>query len=372
MATVKEIAKNKFEIRARVKNEFGEWKNIKRRFNGTKKEANLFATGLELEKDNEGLTKDWKLVEYMEMFFKTFKKGKVNAGSEKLYLNMIKDVKIHFGKLLLKKLDPLKYQLFINKLCEDRATSTVLSMHKRLKVAINHAVKTGVLTRNPCTGTEIAGNDKNARKTKFLNTSDILKIENVVKLEWHPRNCAIVIAIHTGARYAEIIGLTWDDIDFDNSLITINKTWDIHFSHDFSTTKNESSNRIIYIDDTLKNYLKTYRTKQKELFLLKGISNKLNLVVSQEETHPLLNKSINVYLKNTCDQLDVPKITLHALRHSHTVQLIEAGVDIKYISLRLGHADISTTLSIYTHISKELETLNRARINEFFNLKNGS
>lgn len=159
--------KNKFEIRARVKNEFGEWKNIKRRFNRTKKEANLFATGLELEKDNEGLTKDWKLVEYMEMFFKTFKKGKVNAGSEKLYLNMIKDVKTHFGKLLLKKLDPLKYQLFINKLCEDRATSTVLSMHKRLKVAINHAVKTGVLTRNPCTGTEIAGNDKNARKTKF-------------------------------------------------------------------------------------------------------------------------------------------------------------------------------------------------------------
>ncbi len=245
-------------------------------------------------------------------------------------------------------------------------------MHKRLKVTINHAVKTGVLTRNPCTGTEIAGNDKNVRKTKFLNTSDILKIENVVKLEWRPRNCAIVIAIHKGARYAEIIGLTWDDIDFDNSLITINKTWDTHFAHDFSTTKNESSNRIIYIDDALKNYLKTYRTKQKELFLLKGISNKLNLVVSQEETHPLLNKSINVYLKNTCDQLDVPKITLHALRHSHTVQLIEAGVDIKYISLRLGHADISTTLSIYTHISKELETLNRARINEFFNLKNGA
>lgn len=372
MATVKEIAKNKFEIRARVKNEFGEWKNIKRRFNGTKKEANLFATGLELDKENDGLTKDWKLVEYIKMFFKTYKSGKISAGSESLYLHMIKDVENHFKNLPLKKLDPLKYQHFINQLCEIRATSTVQSMHKRFKVAINHAIRTGVISINPCAGSKIVGNNKNTKKTKFLNTTDVTKIEDIVKLEWHPRSCAIIIAIHTGARYAEIIGLTWKDIDFDNSLIDINKTWDTNFSHDFSTTKNESSVRTIYIDDSLKRYLKTYRTKQKELFSLKGITNKFDLVVAQEDTHPLYNKSINVYLKNICKQLSVEKITLHSLRHSHTVQLIEAGVDLKYISARLGHSDISTTLSIYTHISKDLEILNRTRINEFFHLKNGS
>lgn len=205
-----------------------------------------------------------------------------------------------------------------------------------------------------------------------MNTSDIIEIENIVKLEWRPRNCAIIIAIHTGARYAEIVGLTWDDIDFENSIIDINKTWDYNFSHSFSTTKNKTSIRAIYIDNTLKNYLKTYKIKQKELFLTKGISNKFNLVISQEETYPLYNKSINVYLKNTCIKLDIAKITLHSLRHSHTVQLIEAGVDIKYISVRLGHSDISTTLSIYIHISEDLEFLNRSRINDFFNFKNGS
>jgi integrase len=151
-------------------------------------------------------------------------------------------------------------------------------------------------------------------------------------------------------RFEELVGLTRKDFNFVNNTITVNKTWGYkkNSPKGFGPTKNEQSNRVIKMDIKTMNHFK-------KLFNLTPISlNQLVFYSPSSKYQVISNTNANKLLKKLLKDLKINPITLHGLRHSHGSILLYKKASIHYVSERLGHGDIETTLKVYTHVLKEL------------------
>jgi len=174
----------------------------------------------------------------------------------------------------------------------------------------------------------------------------------------------ILFALATGARFSEIMGLTWDCVDFKNKTITINKAWDFKDKNDFGDTKTFDSKRTITIDDDTCKMLKELKVKQNEIALQTGLRNHKNLVFVNTKMELVSNNAVNKTLRTLCRKIGIQEITCHGLRHTHGSILLYNGVNVKYISRRLGHKDIVTTLQIYSHVLDEMEQKESRQVDE--------
>lgn len=158
----------------------------------------------------------------------------------------------------------------------------------------------------------------------------------------------LILALTSGMRFAELVGLTIEDFDFKLNEITINKTWDYKTGKGFTTTKNDPSNRVIKMD-----------TKTMALFrnLFNDIPKNHHGLVFITPMNPkkvLTNEFANKILRKTLNDLEIEPITIHGLRHTHASILLYKKISIYYVSERLGHVSIDTTLKYYAHVIKEL------------------
>lgn len=160
----------------------------------------------------------------------------------------------------------------------------------------------------------------------------------------------LLLALTTGLRFEELVGLTVDDFDFNNNTITVNKTWRYKKSmpEGFGPTKNKQSNRIIDVDEIT-------MSKFEELFTTLA-NNPYGLVFysSKSKYKVISNSNANKLLKNILVDLEIERITVHGLRHTHACVMLYKKVSFYYVSERLGHQDIKTTHRYYAHVTKEL------------------
>lgn len=150
------------------------------------------------------------------------------------------------------------------------------------------------------------------------------------------------ILYDTGMRINECLSLTWDKIDLENNSLAIDRQLDMN--NTFTNLKNNSSERTIYITKYDVNLLKQ---------LKQAVSN--NYYFSEDNfvfggVKPLTKVTVKNHFIKACNAYNLPLISLHGLRHSHASYLFSNGFDITYISKRLGHTNIQTTLNIYTHL----------------------
>ena len=156
---------------------------------------------------------------------------------------------------------------------------------------------------------------------------------------------------HTGLRCGEACALTWDDVDFDNRTMTINKTM-VCVNNQFYITppKTKYSNRTILLGDTILEILRNWKAEQEMIAKCVGI-NAPNKVCTGRDLSAMTTR----YLQSRCNilnkQLDFD-FHFHKLRHTHATQLIQNGAPIKDVKLSLGHGSIKSTLEIYTHYDK--------------------
>lgn len=164
---------------------------------------------------------------------------------------------------------------------------------------------------------------------------------------------------YTGCRPGEAMAIKIKDIN--GNLVTINKTIDEHGKRELGTPKTYSSNRTIYISNSLKkmlnNLIKSYGCVELDYFVFGGAK-------------PLAPTTINRYKLKACEKANIRPITLHQFRHSHATLLLNNDIDIHVISSRLGHSRVSTTLDVYTHsnFSQEkrlIKSLNSVKFNLF-------
>lgn len=161
----------------------------------------------------------------------------------------------------------------------------------------------------------------------------------------------LLLIATSGIRVAEAIGLTRKDFDFKKNTITIDKTWGYKKSSPeggFGPTKNEQSNRTIKMDNNTMNHFK-------ELFSNTPTNIHGLVFFSPESKYKVIsNTNADKLLKKLLLELNIDAITAHGLRHTHASILLYMKTFIHFISERLGHCDIKTTLKEYTHVLKEL------------------
>ena len=171
----------------------------------------------------------------------------------------------------------------------------------------------------------------------------------------HPKYTSryiILTAFLTGARIGEITALHWEDIDFENNVISINKSLD-QATHELGPTKNESSNRNISVTPKLLTYIKQLKENNEEY------------VFGLKATHmPPSNNAINSTLRKLLRTVGInkPSYHVHSIRHTHVGYLIYKGVDIYAISKRLGHSNLSITLDTYANLLDEYKDKENKKI----------
>lgn len=189
------------------------------------------------------------------------------------------------------------------------------------------------------------------------------------------------IAMFTGCRRGELIALTWDDLDFDSSTISITKSTCRAAGQTITkATKTKGSVRVVTVPAAVLTLAKQWKTEQKRYRLSIGsqwrgdnyIFIRWNgLQMGLETPYNAFRRIIENYNANRRENsLELPLIPLHGLRHTAATLLISQGVDIRTVSGRLGHADTSTTLNVYAEYLKELDRTASDKLENLL-LKNG-
>ena len=223
---------------------------------------------------------------------------------------------------------------------------------------LSQAVKDGLIPTNyatkdytkPVTGTV-------GTRQIFESLEDIREFVKAVSEEQDIRKrTAFSLSLNLGLRGAELAGLSWKDIDFENETISINKNTMYVYGFGVITkgTKNKSSTRTIKMPSNLTSILQEYKVWwDKEKRMHGDLWAKTDKLFVQNGGKDMSNATIGIWLKDFIRRNNLKPVTLHGLRHTNITMQIVNGVDIKTVSARVGHSDIQTTLNIYSHYTKE-------------------
>ena len=295
------------------------------------------------------------LKDYFQDWIEMYKKPLLAVATYKKYENTAKHIKKLFGDINITKLDPTIYQKAINIFAETHAKATVTCLHKQIHACLLDAIDEGIITKDPSRKAIITGRFKPTSKEKYLHYSDWKTLVNHTYMSSNIMDQVIFLAAMTGLRYAEVLGLTWDNVNYEKGLLTINKTWDYKYHQGFLGTKNKSSERVIDID---RNTVFMLRSLQEYV----SHDNPNNLMFHYTSGKELFSTTTNKHLVSLCHDANIPIITFHSIRHTHASILLFQGVSILAVSKRLGHSNVTTTQEIYLHIIKEMQERERESI----------
>ncbi|WP_185222794.1 tyrosine-type recombinase/integrase [Parageobacillus thermoglucosidasius] len=240
------------------------------------------------------------------------------------------------------------------KLDEGYSTNYIRKMHQLLHQAFDQAVKWKKISYNPATQADPPSIKKEEMKIWSLN--EIHKFLNECKNE---RNyITFLLAIYTGMRRGEILGLKWSDIDFDKKVIHVNRSlaYVPNKGYILTTLKTKNSKRQIPISDNVVKELLIHKAKQEEWKKRLGKAYEDNdLVICTEMGTMQDPRNILRVMRRLCKSSGVTAIRFHDIRHTHASILISSGVDIVKVSARLGHANPKITLEIYAHLLPNIQ-----------------
>ena len=252
------------------------------------------------------------------------------------------------AKTLNMKVDELFCE--VNKVNCKLAPKTVKHYHTFITSILERAVKWGYIYENPCK--KIDPPKVNRKQIKCFSTEQAKTFLKGLENECLKYKVIFYILLFTGVRRGELLGLEWQDIDFEKNTITINRTslYTASKGNFTDTTKNEYSLRTIYVSDELINLLKLYYNEQmKEKEMLGDLWVDSNRICIQWNGTPMSTNTPYEILQKLLKKYDLPKVSIHSLRHTNATIMIESGTDLKTTSARLGHSQVSTTMNIYVH-----------------------
>ena len=321
------------------------------------------------------------------------------------YSNIVKThLKPNLGFYKLSQITKTTLQDFLNKIYVEKAYSKnfLNNIRKVLKCSFNYAVDNEYVKINSAANLKLPKYDEPPKDVAHRFTTEEI---NTILNRFKKNHCiyyAFLTAYCTGLRIAEVFALTWDDIDFKNKTISVNKnilkknqaggTKGRHLSGNsttvwyFGTCKTQTSYRNVPIGDTLLNALKEYKEEQEmhkqnygDTYMKhykKNVINPYNnktetkIVNAYSEIDVALPKVDFVFVKNNgvyegTDSTKYPfkvihyelgiPCRFHDFRDTHATKLIESGADIKAVSKRLGHRNIDITYNIYVRVTEKME-----------------
>jgi len=321
----------------------------------TKKEAQIAAADIEaqLSKGLMPILKKIPFDEYFENWIDLYKEPKVTLVTLKHYKYSLNAVRDYFQNKPIQDIKRPDYQRFLNWLGQDKAKETVAKVNAHIKACVKDAMEEQIIPIDFTRKTELTWtveSKKSDEKHLGYEDSERLLQSILSKLHNGVGYSLLLLALTSGMRFGELVGLTRKDFDFKNNTITVNKTWGYLKDTPIGVgpTKNEQSNRIIKMDIPTMNYFaKLFKSTPTNL-------NQLVFYSPSSKYKVISNSNANKLLRNLLADLNLSSITVHGLRHTHGSILLYKKASIHFVSERLGHGDIQTTLKVYTHVLKEL------------------
>ncbi len=235
------------------------------------------------------------------------------------------------------------------------ANSTINCIISILKASLKQAVKVGI-TKKEYTACIIRLKEKE-KKAVCFTVEEQKKIEGFALRELKHKPFGIIVCLYMGIRIGELLALQWDDVDLKRGLLTVNKTahdvWaDGKYKKVCDAPKTSTSDRVIPIPSRL---LKMFE-------LLKEKSIKYSkYVISDNKKDGVGSRTFQKYFDKVLERLNIPRRTVHALRHTFATRALECAMDVKTLSEILGHANATITLNRYAHslINHKVDMMNK-------------
>ena len=283
----------------------------------------------------------------------------------------------HLGSIKIQDLTPATLDRWIRKLLKAGfAQNTLRRVRTLLRQALSYAVYPAkLIASNPADYIKVPKNAPSNIVKRHVITPEFFQ----TLLSKHPFGTdyyiPLLILYYTGMRCGELVGLTWDAIDFEKKTITVDKQL-VYLNRQgyfFSTPKTSSSNRVINIDDFFVGELRRWKERQNQnektfaddyiyvyrertsgkiLCQTKSVgavenAGRIFPVCTHEKGNAILHFNISNLLQNE-------GLNAHSFRHSHATLLIENGATPKSVSGRLGHSDVAITQNLYTHVTEKM------------------
>lgn len=333
----------------------GNRKQKKKRGFKTKKEATDALRKLEVQV-NEGTYVESKNVlfkQYIEDWL-SIKKISLSNSTISLYKRSIKNhISLSLGNIVLSKMKPQHIQKFIIGMHEaGLADASIKRIFNIVNVCLNDAVNLGDLSSNPA---------RKVEKPKVLpKEMAIWTVEQIQHFLESSKNhrlyCIFHLAIMTGLRKGEILGLRWKDVDLEKQVLYVTQTLETDGKTIKKGAKTKGSVRSVTISPSTKEVLLKHKEQQdaEKAYFASEYDN-LDLVICAENGAPYHPRNLTRTFNTLTKKADLPHIRFHDLRHTHAALMIAQNEPMKLIADRLGHSKITTTMDTYGHLLPNMQ-----------------
>jgi len=266
-----------------------------------------------------------------------YKQPKVRVSSFKSYESCVGKNLTVFYDLRITMLTTARLEGFISdRQKEGMNIKTLKNIIGLLNQVFNYAVRHRYIESNPLSAAE-RPRSSSEQKGSFLMPDEINRLLNTEDDPMY--HVLLKLAVFSGARQGELLGLRWCDVSFNDKQIRIERS----FNHGaVYEPKNRTSRRKIDLGDDMMLILREYRKTNLHK----------DLVFSDKKGNHLKSKTVLKHFRNTLEKAGLPVIRFHDLRHTFASLLIHQGENIKTVQSQLGHSTPTQTLNTYSHLMK--------------------
>lgn len=357
---IRKRGKDSWEVRVDMGRDplTGKRRQVSRTIKGTKRDAQALAASL-ISQYEAGIdvSRDKQTVgDFLRMWLREYAKPNTAPTTFRRYEQL---VGLHITPIIgdkpLNKLRPLHVQAVYSNMAEKGLSArTALQCHRVLREALHHAVKWQLLSRNPADAVE------SPRPLRYemtaLGPDDLKRLLDAADQTRY--GLLVSVALFTGLRKGELLGLRWQDVDFDNCALHVQQTcqWLSGEGFIFRQPKSHRSARSVALSTDTVEILKHRRVRNLEERLAAGTAYEdKGLVFTDALGRPINPNTLRDAWLGIVKASGIGRLRFHDLRHAHASLLMAQGVHPKIVSERLGHATVGITLDTYSHVLPGLQ-----------------
>lgn len=278
-------------------------------------------------------------------------------------------IKPALGNMLIRNVKPIHCQHILNQLADDdRKTSTINSVRMIMSHLFQKAFENDIILSNPCRKAVNSNIGKASDERHCLTIAEQkLFLESIVGHEYENQ---FKLVLQTGLRAGEMIGLKWEDINFSKRVLSVRRTAVYSYkSHTwkYHLPKSAQGTRTIPLTSEAIRILKDQKKKMNKN---KTISLEwADTIFLNDCGEPEPTDNYNKAILKINKEYPLPEFSMHILRHTFATRCIENGMKPKTLQIILGHAQLSTTMDLYVHVTDDEMTKEMDKVEDWLCLK---